>query len=106
MPDMLKLARNPLSDLKVFVAENGEMIECRFIICTSNRKESESNMGTSFLHIHYHRYKMKVRLSAQTFSISVAFLQRKTDPDFQGVDETIKFIRVVDRLFDLLNQER
>ena len=78
MPDMLKLARNPLSDLKVFVAENGEMIECRFIICTSNRKESESNMGTSFLHIHYHRYKMKVRLSAQTFSISVAFLQKKT----------------------------
>ena len=50
---------------------------------------------------------MKVRLAAQTFSSSVAdalaFLQKNNDPDFQGVDGTIKFIRVVDRLFDLLN---
>ena len=50
---------------------------------------------------------MKVKLAAQTLSSSVAdaieYFLKEGDPKFQGANGTIKFIRVVDRLFDLLN---
>ena len=50
---------------------------------------------------------MNVRLAAQTLSSSVAdaieLFEETGHPNFQGAAATIKFIRVVDRLFDLLN---
>ncbi len=51
---------------------------------------------------------MKVNLAAQTFSSSVAdaieycTLTLKL-PQFQGSEETVKFIRLFNRLFDVLN---
>ena len=52
--------------------------------------------------------KIKVKLTAQTFSASVAdslgFLDYDLkDPEFKGCSFTIEFIRNIDRLFDLLN---
>ena len=48
-----------------------------------------------------------MKLAAQTLSSSVAsaleFLKNEGHPDFADADGTIKFIRVIDRLFDLLN---
>ena len=50
---------------------------------------------------------MNVSIAAQTVSSSVAdaieFLQSSGHPLFQGATGTIQFIRVIDKLFDLLN---
>ena len=50
---------------------------------------------------------MNVRLAAQTLSSSVAdaieFLMENGHPLFKGTEGTIKFIRNIDKLFDLLN---
>ena len=110
MPHMLQLARNALSDMKVFVDGNGRKIEWRYIDMLhyeQNKEGLKFGNKLSKQHVHYHRHKMNVRLAAQTLSSSVAdaieYFQACGDPNFQGADGTIKFIRVVDRLFDLLN---
>ena len=50
---------------------------------------------------------MKMKYAAQTFSSSVTdaleFLRTEGHPSFDDSEGTIKFIRVIDRLFDLLN---
>jgi hypothetical protein len=51
---------------------------------------------------------MKVNLAAQTFSASVAdaieFCTTNLNlKQFDGSDATVRFIRIIDRLFDLLN---
>lgn len=52
---------------------------------------------------------MNVRIAAQTLSSSVAdaleYLMNTDDAFFKDAGPTIKFIRVVDRLFDLLNSK-
>src|ERR1700733_15498050 len=59
-------------------------------------------------HVQWQQQKMKVKLAVQDLSSSVAnaleFCRTTLDlPQFQGCEETVKFIRTVDRLFDLLN---
>ena len=110
MPHMLKLGRNALSELKVFLDENGEKIEWRFF---ENLHDEQQKEGIKFAnklssaHINYHRHKMNVKLAAQTFSSSVAdalqFFREAGHLYFEGAGATIKFVRVVDRIFDLLN---
>lgn len=50
---------------------------------------------------------MNVELAAQTLSSRVAdalnFLEKKQHPDFVDCYATIHFIRVLDRVFDVLN---
>ena len=62
----------------------------------------------SFNHIKFERHKMNVRLAAQTLSSSVAdaieFLDvGMKNQKFQNSSGTVKFVRTIDRLFDLLN---
>ena len=109
-PHMLKLARNALSDLRVFIDGDGHKIQWKYItMLHDEQKEEGIKFGNklSAKHVFYHRYKMNVRLAAQTFSSSVAdaleFLQSMEVAGFEEVNGTIKFIRVIDRLFDLLN---
>ena len=58
-------------------------------------------------HVIFHRHKMNVKIAAQTFSSSVAdaleFLMKSGHPAFEDAEGTIRFIRIIDRLFDLLN---
>ena len=58
-------------------------------------------------HIAYHRNKMNVKIACQTLSASVAdaieFLMQSGHPFFQNAEGTIEFIRVIDRLFDVLD---
>ena len=56
----------------------------------------------------FQKHKMNVKLAAQTLSSSVAdaieFLDSSMKLDqFQGSTGTVKFIRTIDRLFDMLN---
>ena len=50
---------------------------------------------------------MKVKIAGQTLSSSVAdaieFLMVSQHPSFLGANGTIRFIRVIDKLFDMLN---
>lgn len=59
-------------------------------------------------HIKFEKHKMNVRLAAQTLSSSVADAIEFLDvvmknPKFQDSNGTLKFIRMIDRLFDMLN---
>ena len=62
----------------------------------------------SLNHIKFEKHKMNVRLAAQTLSSSVADAIEFLDvvmknPKFQDSNGTVKFIRMIDRLFDMLN---
>ena len=109
---MLKLARNALHDYEVFVDADGNEIHWKAIRALYDLQEEELDgikLGNklSSRHIFFQRQKMKVKYAAQTLSSSVAAaletLRKDDDPSFRGTEGTIKFIRVVDRLFDLLN---
>lgn len=61
-------------------------------------------------HILWEHHKMNVKLAVQTLSTSVAdaidFLREDLHhPDFMGSEETTRFIRKLDKLFDLLNSK-
>ena len=60
-------------------------------------------------HIKYQRHKMNVSVAAQTLSSSVAdaleFLMESGHPSFIDAAGTIRFIRVIDKLFDLHNSK-
>ena len=107
---MLKLARNALADVKVLVDDNGKLIKWEHI---KNLHITQEEEGLKFgnklgkRHIEYHRHKMNVKVAAQTLSSSVAdsieYLMLSGHPKFADASGTIRFIRIVDRLFDLLN---
>ena len=109
-PHMLKLARNALGELKVFVDQEGRNIEWRFITLLH---DEQTKLGLKFAnslstrHVEYKRTKMNVKLASKTLSSSVAdalqFLLDSGHPSFHDSEGTIQFIRILDRLFDLLN---
>ena len=106
---MLKLLRNCISTLKIIQYE-GKNIEWYFL---EELEKFQRELGFKFAnkidgqHIFFQNLKMKVKLAAQLLSSKVAdaleFLMESGHPKFQGAEATIKFIRVTDRLFDLLN---
>ena len=107
---MLKLGRNALADLGLFADEDNNMIEWRFITALHDVQEEEGlKFGNkiSVKHIEFERNKMSVKLAAQVLSSSVAdsidFLREAGDPRFQNSEGTVKFIRIIDCAFDLLN---
>ena len=107
-PHMLKLARNALCELGVFVDGEGKLIKWSYI---QKLHEEQTSLGLKFAnklsnsHINIKRHKMNARLAAQTLSSSVAdalqFLMESGHPEFIHAGATILFI--LDRLFDLLN---
>ena len=108
---MLKNARNCLGNLKILKNASGEEIKWEYI---SRLHELQLREGFNLCnklnstHIHWSTCKMKVKVAAQTLSSSVAdaleFLEKSARlPEFQGCGPTIKFIRHIDMLFDILN---
>jgi pyruvate carboxylase len=72
--------------------------------------EEGLNLGNKLTtnHLKFEKHKMTVRLAAQTLSSSVAnaidFLDKSARlPNFSESNGTVKFIRTIDRLFDMLN---
>ena len=111
---MLKLVQNLLGDTKELqVHQNGcvKRIQWKYIEALNNVQE---NLGLSLAnklrkkHLLFFRNKMKVSLAAQTLSSSVAtaidYLRDEMRlPDFTGSEATTEFIRIIDRIFDMLN---
>lgn len=108
---MLKLVRNTLSDFGIILDSSGNKILWQYMENPHKLQDAEglrlgNKLKTS--HIQWRQQKMKVNLAAQTFSSSVAdaidyctsVLKLKK---FEGSAATVKFIRVFDRLFDILN---
>ncbi|KAI5706041.1 hypothetical protein M8J75_004328 [Diaphorina citri] len=106
---MLKLARNCLATLGKIKSPQG-IIDWSFIMKLHTLQNS---IGLKFAnklsrqHIEWSLNKMKVKLAAQTLSTSIAnaleFLNKEGIAGFEGSEETVKFIRMIDRLFDFLN---
>ena len=108
---MLKLARNALGHLGSFLDKDKNIIRWSFFSSLNKIQESEGfQMANRFTskHLMFQKHKMNVKLAAQTLSSSVAdaieFLDSTMKLDqFQGSTGTVKFIRTIDRLFDMLN---
>ena len=109
---MLKLARNALSSLGVFIDGKGQYVKWEFVNSLFKLQEMEGLKLANKLskkHIEFQRHKMNVKVAAQTLSSSVAdaieYLMHCQHPSFQGAEGTILFIRTIDKLFDMLNSK-
>lgn len=109
---MIKLVRNTLGTRKeFFVVKKEEKIEWRYIE-SLYQYSREMNVHTHKLtkkHVEWKRNPMNVRLAVQTFGNSVAdsiqFLMEQNVPEFQGAENTIDFIRRMDKLFNIFNSK-
>lgn len=107
----VKLLRNCLGEHKSLIDDNGNLIQCEYFIKLNNIQIKEGLHLPNKLrmrHIEYHKQKMKVKLTTQIFSASVANALEicrtdLKDPDFANSAPTIKFIRLVNDLFDIFN---
>lgn len=111
VPHMIKLVRNALAQYKIMVDSEGRTIEWRFF-----EKLVEIGLKSDFVshkmnqaHLDVTRNAMRVGLAAQTLSSSVASsmksLMDRGNSDFQGCAGTIKFIKMFDKIFDVLNSD-
>ena len=108
---MIKLVRNTMSDWRTLQDKDGKVINWQFLVQLQELQESEGLRLANKLrsaHINWKPQKMKVNLAAQALSSSVAdaleYCEGKLKlSQFQGCGPTVTFIRVFDRLFDVLN---
>lgn len=106
---MLKLVRNNWSSKQIFYDNEGNKIKWDYIV---ELEKIQSQQGLSLAnkitkqHVHFQNNKMKVKLAAQVLSNSVADALeycKNRYPQFEGCEATIKFIRMFNNLFDVLN---
>lgn len=108
---MLKLVRNTLATQCILVDGEGGEVKWNFIDNLHKLQQAEGlHLGNKLrkAHIEWGKQKMKVNLAAQTLSASVADAIEFADqvlklPEFTNSAPTVKFIRIFDRLFDILN---
>ena len=109
---MLKLIRNTLGNSGTLVDGDGLREICwEYVTALHNLRQDEGlRLGNKLkqAHVKWWQQKMKVNLAAQTLSSSVAdAIDYCRDnlklPQFKGSEATVKFIRVFDQLFDILN---
>lgn len=106
---MIKLDRNALADYKEFKSNDGS-IKWQFFVNLHNIQNKLTFKFKNKLNsqcINYWQNKMKVKYAVHTFSASVAnaidFLKTENIQEFKVSEATIKFIRVIDKLFDFMN---
>lgn len=112
-PHMLKLARNCLGSKREVYDGNGEKIEWKFLEELVALQISQNvNFGNKLtkLHIEYETMKMKVRLAAETLSnssaTSIEYLNTVIKNEkFLRSEATVKYLRVFDSLFDVMNSK-
>lgn len=105
---MLKLSRNCFATYTLYDGE-GKKIEWRYIeMLYKIQNELNWNFGNKLTktHMQWNKKKMNVKLAAQTMSASVAdsleFLKNER-PEFEEVDATVQFIRIINDVFDVMN---
>lgn len=107
---MLKLIRNCFASMKTL--QNGDNnIEWEYLEKLNRLQDDEGlHLGNKLKrrHLQWVREKMKVKIAAQTLSKSVSdailYLCQDAKVDqFQGAEETAKFILIFNNLFDIFN---
>lgn len=105
---LLKLTRNAFAE--VSISSPTGSIDFNFIVKLHLLQEKEDLKLANALtgsHVIFKQKKMNVRLAAQTISSSVAdaidFLRLSGNAEFQGSEATTEFIRIFDRIFDVMN---
>ena len=110
---MLKCVRGTLGDGMALFDEAGNKISWEYIVRLEELQQIEGLRLANKLrasHIRWHQQKMKVNLAAQALSASVADAIEYCDKylnmsEFEGSEATVKFIRTIDGLFDVLNSK-
>lgn len=108
---MEKCLRNALAGSKVLYDDHGEKVEWRYIesVYKYCKEQSMHTNKLSKKHINWKDHKMNVAIAVETMSESVAFtmefLMKQNIPEFEGASATIRFIRVVNTLFDIFNSK-
>lgn len=116
MPHMAKLWRNAFHHFGGFLSgvDSDQKIEWKYVArlfdLQNNLKFRLGNKLTK-LHINFKNQIMKVYLATQLFSNSVADAIETCDksfelPDFQHSAATVKFLRIMNDLFDIFNSVR
>ncbi|CAL4063091.1 unnamed protein product, partial [Meganyctiphanes norvegica] len=109
---MLKLVRNTLAEGGILIDNENKQIRWQYFVDLQKLQEAEGLRLANKLkkvHIHWWQQKMKVNLAVQVFSSSVAdaleFCSRHLADykEFKDCEATVKFIRIFDNLFDVLN---
>jgi len=106
---MIKLCRNTIAEKENITSPKGN-ISYQYIKYLHDLQE-EINLKLanklSREHIQYYKRKMNVRLAVQTISSSIAdaieYLKCQNYSRFIGSEATIEFLRIFDRLFDMMN---
>lgn len=110
-----KLVRSALESRKVFFDENNQKIEwAHFIELVKYSENADNSFGLvhklTKRHIDFRDRKMNVRTAVELLSESVAnsmeYLMKLGVPEFSDAEGTIRFIRIFDRLFDVMNTSR
>jgi hypothetical protein len=107
---MLKLARNALAHFNFF-GDNENNIKWNLFSSLNRIQESEGfTFANKFSskHLQFEKHKMNVKLAAQTLSSFVADAIEFLDSlmkltEFCNSRGTVKFVRTINRLFDMLN---
>ena len=108
---MLKLVRNTLGSYGILIDKDDNKVCWKYIIELQKLQDKEGlRLGNKLklAHIQWQQQKMKIDLAAQSLSSSVAdAIEYCTNtlklPQFKGSEATVKFIRIIDHLFDILN---
>lgn len=110
-PHMLKLVRNCIGTRNLIDGDGG-IIQWKFFELLY---ETQKNLPWNFAnkitkaHMEWDRQKMSVRLAAELLSNSCAdaleFLKSESE-EFSDVDATVKFIRVFNDIFDIMNSTK
>jgi len=108
---MLKLMRNCLAPNGIQKDDQGAKINWNYIEQLHKLQEAEGlRLGNKLkaAHMMWTKQKMKVNLAAQTLSASdadaIEFCREKLRLyQFVGSEATVRYLRVIDRLFDILN---
>lgn len=110
-----KLVRSSLESRRVFFDEDRKKIEWRYFVeLVKYSQDTKTSFGMvhklTKRHIDFHNRKMCVRTAVELFSSSVAnameYLMNSGVPQFANAEATIKFCRIFDRLFDIMNTSR
>jgi hypothetical protein len=108
---MLKLMRNCLASYGILKDDKGDKVNWNYAEQLYKLQEAEGlRLGNKLKasHMMWTKQKMKVNLAAQTLSSSVAdaiefcHVNLKLH-QFVGSEATVRFLRLIDHLFDILN---
>lgn len=106
-----KLIRNTLANKKIIYFEKNQKIKWDYIeeLYKFSQENDFSVHKINKKHMQWKRNSMNVGIANETLSRSVAdalqFLMGSGKKEFDGASCTIKFIRMVDRLFDIFNSK-